>query len=140
MALTIVLGVAALPTLLFQWLRQPVVLGYILAGVIIGPHLPIPLIADPSVVQTLSELGVIMLMFGLGLEFSVGKLFRTAATAGITAVIQCSFMMLAGFLAGHALGWTTIAEIWRSSGRVPSAAIAASISSSVTVIPRSAAS
>lgn len=126
-ALTIVLGVAAVTTLAFQRLRQPVVLGYILAGLIIGPHVPVPLIADPSIVQTLSELGVILLMFGLGLEFSVGKLFRTAATAGITAVIQCSVMMLAGFLTARALGWTTIESIFGG---------ALIVSSSTTIIAK----
>jgi CPA2 family monovalent cation:H+ antiporter-2 len=126
-ALTLVICVAVVTTLLFQWLRQPVVLGYILAGVIIGPHLPIPVIADPSIVQTLSELGVIMLMFGLGLEFSVGKLFRTAATAGITAVIQCSVMMLAGFLTAQALGWTTLESVFGG---------ALIVSSSTTIIAK----
>ncbi len=126
-ALTIVIGVAVVTTLLFQWLRQPVVLGYILAGVIIGPYLPVPLIADPSTVQTLSELGVIMLMFGLGLEFSVGKLFRTAATAGITSVIQCSVLMLAGFLTAQALGWTTIESVFGG---------ALIVSSSTTIIAK----
>jgi len=127
LALTIVLGVAAVTTLAFQWLRQPVVLGYILAGLIIGPHLPIPLIADASIVHTLSELGVILLMFGLGLEFSVGKLFRTAATAGITAVIQCSVMMLAGFLTAQALGWSTVESIFGG---------ALIVSSSTTIIAK----
>jgi monovalent cation:H+ antiporter-2, CPA2 family len=126
-ALTIVLGVAAVTTIVFQWLRQPVVLGYIIAGLIIGPHLPIPLIADQTIVRTLSELGVIMLMFGLGLEFSVSKLFRTAATAGITAVIQCSVMMLAGFLTAQALGWTMIESIFAG---------ALIVSSSTTIIAK----
>jgi CPA2 family monovalent cation:H+ antiporter-2 len=126
-ALTIVLGVAAVTTILFQWLRQPVVLGYILAGLIIGPHLQVPLIADASIVQTLSELGVIMLMFGLGLEFSVGKLFRTAATAGLTAIIQCSVMMAAGFLTAQAFGWTTIESIFAG---------ALIVSSSTTIIAK----
>src|SRR5439155_186574 len=70
-ALTIVLGVAAVTTVVFQRLRQPVVLGYIIAGLIVGPHVPIPLVADSAVVRTLSELGVILLMFSLGLEFSI---------------------------------------------------------------------
>ena len=74
LSLTIVLAVAAVTTVVFQWLRQPVVLGYIIAGLIVGPHLPIPLVADPVVVQTLSELGVILLMFSIGLEFSFRKL------------------------------------------------------------------
>ena len=77
-ALAIVLCVAAVTTVVFRRLRQPVVLGYILAGLIVGPHVPIPIVASPDIVHTLSELGVILLMFSLGLEFSLGKLFRAA--------------------------------------------------------------
>jgi len=111
-ALTIVLGVAAVTTYVFQRLHQPVVLGYILAGLIIGPHVSIPLIADPHIVQTLSELGVILLMFGLGLEFSLAKLFRAAPTAGLTGLVQCSVMVFLGYLTGRALGWTTMESIF----------------------------
>ncbi len=111
-ALTIVLGVAAITTFVFQRLRQPVVLGYILAGLILGPHIPIPVFADVKIVHTLSELGVIMLMFGLGLEFSIGKLFRAAPTAGITALIQCSAMMLIGFATAQAFGWTVLESVF----------------------------
>src|SRR5262245_34617324 len=91
-ALTLVLGVAAVTTVLFQRLRQPVVLGYILAGVLVGPHVAFPLFADPGTISTLSELGVILLMFALGLEFRLRKLIELAPTAGITALIQCSAM------------------------------------------------
>ena len=69
-------------TVIFQRLRQPVVLGYILAGLIVGPHVPIPLVADRDIVQTLSELGVILLMFSLGLEFSLRKLVKVGADRG----------------------------------------------------------
>ena len=93
-ALAMVLCVAAVTTVLFQKLKQPVVLGYILAGLIIGPHVPIPLVANPQIIQTLSELGVILLMFSLGLEFSLGKLLKIGAGAAITAVVQCSLMVL----------------------------------------------
>ena len=92
-ALTTVLGVAAVTTVLFQRLKQPVVLGYILAGLLIGPNFPFPLFADRQIVETLSELGVILLMFSLGLEFSLGKLFKLATTAGLTAVLQSSLML-----------------------------------------------
>ncbi|MEO6096285.1 MAG: cation:proton antiporter, partial [Fibrobacteria bacterium] len=69
--LAIVMIVAGLVTILCHRFKQPVVLGYILAGVIIGPHTPpFPLIKDDGTIQTLSELGVIFLMFSLGLEFS----------------------------------------------------------------------
>src|ERR1041385_576546 len=111
-SLTVVLGVAALVTILFHRLRWPVVLGYILAGLIVGPHLPIPLIADPGVVQTLSELGVVLLMFVLGLDFSLSKLIRVAPTAGVTALFQGAVMTWLGFLAGRAFGWTMLESIF----------------------------
>ncbi|MDY7226654.1 cation:proton antiporter [Hyalangium rubrum] len=107
-ALTLVLCVAAVTTVLFQRLRQPVVLGYIIAGLIVGPYIAIPLFADMGVVQTLSEVGVILLMFSLGLEFSLRKLFSVGPTAGLTAVIQCSIMVWLGFVVGRAFGWTPI--------------------------------
>jgi len=106
-ALTLVLCTAAVTTVLFQRLRQPVVLGYIIAGLIVGPYVAIPLFADPGIVQTLSELGVILLMFSLGLEFSLRKLFAVGPTAGLTALIQCSFMVWLGYIVGQAFGWSS---------------------------------
>src|SRR5690349_6141221 len=106
-ALAVVLCVAAVTTVLFQRLHQPVVLGYIIAGLIVGPHVPLPLVADVGIVQTLSELGVILLMFYLGLEFRIGALLRVGPTAGLTAVIQCSLMIWLGFVVARAFGWTT---------------------------------
>jgi CPA2 family monovalent cation:H+ antiporter-2 len=111
-ALAIVLGVAALTTIIFQRLRQPVVLGYMLAGLIIGPHVPIPLVADREIVTTLAELGVIVLMFSLGLEFSLRRLVQVAPTAGVVAVIQCSLMMWLGFVVGRAFGWTVMESVF----------------------------
>ncbi|MHB8872951.1 MAG: cation:proton antiporter domain-containing protein [Myxococcaceae bacterium] len=111
-ALALVLCVAAVTTVLFQRLRQPVVLGYLIAGLIIGPHLPIPLVADTDVVQTLSELGVILLMFYLGLEFSLRKLIFVGPTAGLTAVIQCGVMIWLGFVVGRLFGWTVRESIF----------------------------
>ncbi len=105
-AITIVLCCAAVTTVVFQRLRQPVVLGYLLAGLIVGPHVPIPLIADRAIIQTLSELGVILLMFALGLEFSLRKLVQVGPTAGLTAIIQSSIMVWLGFLVGRGFGWT----------------------------------
>jgi monovalent cation:H+ antiporter-2, CPA2 family len=106
--LAIIFCVAAVTTVIFQRVRQPVVLGYLLAGMIVGPHLPIPLFANEKVAHTLSELGVILLMFSLGLEFSLGKLVRVGATAGFISVIQCSLMLLLGYLTGLAFGWTPL--------------------------------
>jgi CPA2 family monovalent cation:H+ antiporter-2 len=111
-AFTIVLGAAALTAIVFRRLKQPVVLGYILAGLVIGPHVPVPVHASPTVVHTLSELGVILLMFGLGLEFRLAKLFRAAPTAGTTAVLQSSIMVTLGYLAAQLLGWTPMESIF----------------------------
>jgi CPA2 family monovalent cation:H+ antiporter-2 len=110
--LALVLGTAAVTTVLFQRLRQPVVLGYILAGLLIGPHVAFPLFADPGTIQTLSEIGVILLMFALGLEFRLGKLITLGPTAGLTAVIQCSIMVWLGFVLGRAFGWTSLESIF----------------------------
>jgi len=111
-SLTVVLIVAAITTVVFQRLRQPVVLGYIIAGLIVGPHVPVPIVADTAIIQTLSELGVILLMFSLGLEFHLAKLVRVGPAAGFTAVIQSSFMAWLGFLAGRLLGWTVLESIF----------------------------
>ena len=111
-SLTIVLVVAAVTTVVFQWLRQPVVLGYLIAGLIVGPHLPIPLVADPDIVQTLSEFGVILLMFSIGLELSVRKLARVGPTAGLTALLETSLMVWVGFTAGRLFGWTTLQSLF----------------------------
>jgi monovalent cation:H+ antiporter-2, CPA2 family len=111
-ALAMVLCVAAVTTVLFQRLRQPVVLGYIIAGLIIGPYVPIPLVADQAIVRTLSELGVILLMFSLGLEFSLRRLIQVGPSAGITAVIQCGLMIWLGFVVGKAFGWTNLESVY----------------------------
>jgi monovalent cation:H+ antiporter-2, CPA2 family len=111
-ALTTVLCVAAVTTVVFQRLRQPVVLGYLLAGLIVGPHVPIPLVADVEIVQALSELGVILLMFSLGLEFSMRKLAQVAPTAGLTAVVQSSVMLYLGYLTAQAFGWSPLASVF----------------------------
>ena len=111
-SLTVVLAVAAVTTVLFQRLRQPVVLGYLIAGLIVGPHVPIPLVANPDVVQTLSELGVILLMFSLGLEFSLRKLMAVGPTAGLTALFQSSLMVWLGFTIGRLFGWTPLESLF----------------------------
>src|SRR5512141_3205723 len=91
--LAVVLCVAAVATVLFQRQRQPVVFGYLLAGMIIGPYISIPLVADQQTVRALSELGVILLMFSLGLEFSISKLAVVSQKAGAVALFECSVMI-----------------------------------------------
>ena len=80
--LALALGVAGLAAMLFQRLRQPAVLGYLVAGMLVGPHVPVPLFADPEVVGALSELGVILLMFSIGSEFPLRAFARVAGAGG----------------------------------------------------------
>ncbi len=74
--------------------------------------MPIPLVANPDVVQTLSELGVILLMFSLGLEFSLRKLMAVGPTAGLTALLQSSLMVWLGFTIGRLFGWTPLESLF----------------------------
>ncbi|MBM3837492.1 MAG: cation/H(+) antiporter [Verrucomicrobia bacterium] len=107
--LAVVMIVAALVTVLFHRLKQPVVLGYILAGVIIGPHTPpFPLIKEEDAIKTLAELGVVFLMFSLGLEFSLRKLKKVGATALIAAALEIVLMVGVGYHIGRAFGWKTM--------------------------------
>lgn len=110
--LVTVLGVAAVTTVLFHWLRQPVVLGYVLAGLIIGPHVSIPLVADARLISTLSELGVILLMFSIGIELDLRKIARIGPQAGLTALIEVGMMVSLGFLLGQLLGWSASASLF----------------------------
>ena len=107
-----VLCVAAVTTIIFQKIRQPVVVGYLIAGMIVGPNVPIPLLADPERIHTLSELGVILLMFALGLEFSVRKLIRLGPTSGFICALQVGFMIWLGYMCGRAMGWTPLESIF----------------------------
>ncbi len=104
--LALVLCVAAITTVLFRRMRQPVVLGYLLAGMIVGPHIPLPVFVNIDRVHALSELGVVLVMFSVGLELSVRRLARVLPTAGVTGFVQITLMMSLGYLAAQALGWT----------------------------------
>ena len=110
--LALVLCVAAVTTVLFHRLRQPVVFGYLLAGMIVGPYVPLPLAADENIIRTLSELGVILLMFSLGLEFSIRRVAKLAATSGLGALAETSIMFGLGFVAGGALGLTPREQVF----------------------------
>lgn len=104
--LAIMLMVAGLVVLLFQRIQQPVVLGYLVAGMIIGPYTPPHgFITDMTNIKIISELGVIFLMFSLGLEFSFHKLTRVGFSALITGIIDVSIMVTLGYMAGGLLGW-----------------------------------
>jgi len=105
--LAVVMALAGVVTVLFHRLKQPVVLGYIAAGVILGPYTPpFQLIHDEQTIQTLGELGVVFLMFSLGLEFSLRKLFQVGATAIVAALSEILLMLWIGYEIGSAFGWS----------------------------------
>ncbi|WP_339529695.1 cation:proton antiporter [Pseudomonas mucidolens] len=111
--LAVIMLVAGVVTVLFHRFKQPVVLGYIVAGLIIGPHTPpFGLIHDEDTIKTLAELGVIFLMFCLGLEFSLRKLFKVGVTAFIAAFLEIILMIWVGFEIGQWFGWNTMDSLF----------------------------
>ncbi|WP_296260675.1 MULTISPECIES: cation:proton antiporter [unclassified Pseudomonas] len=111
--LAVIMLVAGVVTVLFHRLKQPVVLGYIAAGFIIGPHTPpFGLIHDADTIKILAELGVIFLMFCLGLEFSLRKLFKVGATAFIAAFLEIMLMTWIGYETGLLFGWSTMDSLF----------------------------
>lgn len=111
--LAIILITAGISTILFKWLKQPVVLGYILAGFIAGPYVTVlPTVTDMANVETWAEIGVIFLLFALGLEFSFKRLMAVGGTASIATLINLGSMIIIGYLVGRALGWTQMDSIF----------------------------
>ena len=113
--LALVFCVAGLSTLIFQRLKQPVIFGYLLAGFIIGPHTTIPLVADEQIVHTFAELGVILLMYSLGLHFSLRKLVKVGPVSGAIAVFETSAMMSIGYMVARAFGWSQIESVYTAA-------------------------
>jgi CPA2 family monovalent cation:H+ antiporter-2 len=110
--LAVVLVTAGVVAVVFFRLRWPLVAGYLLAGVLVGPHLPPRLVSDESSIRLLSELGVILLMFSLGLDFRIRHLVRAASTAGVTSAVEVGLMLALGYAAGQILGWTPLASLF----------------------------
>lgn len=111
--LAMILLVAGVTTILFKKINQPLVLGYIIAGFITGPNFSFfPTIADKANVQSWSEIGVIFLLFALGLEFSFYKLKSVGSTAFIATTIIISSMLCVGYGVGHLLGWSHMDSIF----------------------------
>ena len=111
--LAVVMIVAGLVTVIFHRLKQPVVLGYILAGVIIGPHTPpAVLIQDRATIDTLAELGVILLMFSLGLEFNLRKLTQVGIPAFIAALMEILLLFWVGYEIGRFFNWPLLDSIF----------------------------
>ncbi len=109
--LALVACVAAAVTVIFQALRQPVVVGYLIAGMIVGPYTPL-IFVDLSRLHGVSELGVILLMFALGLEFSIRRLLRLGPRAAFITAVQVGLMLWLGYVCGRALGWTELESIF----------------------------
>lgn len=111
--LALILISAGVITLLFKWLKQPLVLGYIVVGILAGPYFNLfPTIVDRENITIWAEIGVIFLLFALGLEFSFKKLMRVGGSALITALTEVISMLAVGFLVGRALHWTVMDSIF----------------------------
>jgi CPA2 family monovalent cation:H+ antiporter-2 len=108
--LAVIMLAAGIVTVLFHLLRQPVVLGYIAAGVLIGPHTKwyASLVTDEQSIRTVAELGLIFLLFSLGLEFSLRHLRRVGATAVVAALAGIVTMLWLGYELGLAFGWSAM--------------------------------
>lgn len=111
--LGLILIVAALTTLLFKRLKQPVVLGYILAGLLVGPQFPLlPTVSEIDNIRIWADIGVIFLLFTLGLEFSFKKLINIGGPASVTGLIEISAMLGVGFVLGKLMGWPVMDSIF----------------------------
>lgn len=111
--LAFILILGAFVTLLFKWIKQPVVLGYIVAGFLASPNFtPLPSVANEANIEFWAQIGIIVLLFSLGLEFSFKKLVSTGSSAIVTALIIVIGMMATGFAIGRLLGFTTINSLF----------------------------
>src|SRR5688572_4142675 len=105
--LGLILGAAAIITILFKWLKQPLVLGYLIAGFLVGPNFSfLPTVTEPKSINVWAEIGVIFLLFSLGLEFSFKKLLKVGTAASVTALVEVGFMLVVGYIVGVMLGWS----------------------------------
>lgn len=111
--LALILISAGIVTVIFKLLKQPIVLGYIVAGFLVGPHLHIfPTVTDIADVEVWSEIGIIFLLFALGLEFSFKKLFSVGSKAFVTALLEIVSMIAVGMLLGFLMDWGVMESIF----------------------------
>lgn len=111
--LALILITAGIVTIVFKLLKQPVVLGYIVAGFLISPHFGLlPDVADMTNVSAWAEIGIIFLLFALGLEFSFKKLMDVGGQASIGTLINMGSMIAIGYIIGQLMGWTNMESIF----------------------------
>ncbi len=111
--LAFILILGAIVTVLFKWLKQPVVLGYIVAGFLASPHFEyLPSVTTESNIEFWAQLGIVILLFSLGLEFSFKKLLNTGGSAIVTALIIVIGMMVSGFAIGHLLHFSNMNSLF----------------------------
>lgn len=113
--LGVVLGTAAVTSLVSQRFGQPPIFGHLLAGLLLGPHMPWKMIAGPggdALTHAMSEFGVILLMFGIGIEFNLRKLARIGPSTGMTALFVVGLMVSGGYLVGRAFAWTRVESLF----------------------------
>lgn len=111
--LAFILILGAVTTLLFKWLKQPVVLGYIVAGFLASPHFTyLPSVTTEANIDFWAQIGIIVLLFSLGLEFSFRKLMNAGGSAVVTALFIVCGMMAAGFGVGSLLGFSRINSLF----------------------------
>ena len=111
--LALLLAVAAIATVVCRRLKQPLVLGYVVAGFLVSPAIGwFPAVSDTESITTWSEIGVVFLMFGLGLEFSIVRLSTVGRPAFVTAFTEMILMIVAGFVCGRALGWSLFTSLF----------------------------
>lgn len=111
--LALILISAGVITIIFKLLKQPLVLGYIVAGIIVGPHFDLfPTVTEVETINEWSEIGIIFLLFALGLEFSFKKLFKVGSTAFVAAATEIIVMISIGMAVGYMLNWSTIESVF----------------------------
>lgn len=105
--LALILMVAGIVTIIFKKLKQPLVLGYIVAGFLVSPHMPYTMsVIDESDIKTWADIGVIFTLFSLGLDFSFKKIVKMGASPIIATVVIVFSMMMLGISVGHGFGWS----------------------------------
>ncbi len=111
--LALILCSAGIVTLVFKRLNQPVVLGYIIAGLLVGPNFNLfPTITEIDSIKIWAEIGVVFLLFSLGLEFSFKKLVKVGSTAFITGLFEISALLVTGYFVGKLLGWSQMDSLF----------------------------